>query len=140
MTVDAFKRILRRRLEMTDGKANHDNTYIAIALLQVARDWVKVDDATCAELKRLKGRLPQMSFGMTRKNKLLITRFDESALKQRLLSAPDRMWQDMKDSSRNGRLQLAQAQAALAINILMYLPVRLGNLCILPVAVVLAAR
>ncbi len=39
------------------------------------------------------------------------------------------MWTDVRASTKNGRLRLAEAQAALGINILMYLPVRLGNLC-----------
>lgn len=131
VTRDAFKAILRHRFEKAGGKATSFNTYMAVNLIQIAKDWVKVDEDALAELKRLKAKLPRPSFTMTRKNKLLVTNFDDSRLKERLLSAPERLWQDLKCTQRYGRWQLAQAQAALGINILTYLPVRLGNLCTL---------
>ena len=129
VTIDAFRRILRRRYEVAGGKPNYDNFGMVVNLLQIASEWVKVDVDTLTELKRLKSKMPKVDFQMTRKNKLLITQFDQGVLKARLLSAPDRMWTDVKASAKSGRLRLAEAQAALAINILMYLPVRLGNLC-----------
>jgi integrase len=128
VTVDAFKRILRRRHEAVHGRATYDNMFMAMDLLQIARDLVKVDDATFAELKHLKNLLPRPSFEMTRKNKLLVMKFDQGVLRERLLAAPNRLWRDVQCSTKTGRLRLAEAQAALAINILIYLPVRLGNL------------
>jgi hypothetical protein len=129
VTVDAFRSILRRRHDVAGGKPNYDNFGMVMNLLQIASEWAKVDSSTLAELKRLKRRMPNVGVQMSRKNKLLITQFDQGVLKERFLLAPDRMWTDVKASTKNGRLRLAEAQAALAINILMYLPVRLGNLC-----------
>ncbi|WP_162252000.1 site-specific integrase [Mesorhizobium sp. Root552] len=131
VSVDAFRSILRHRYEVTGGKSSYDNLGMAMNLLQIANEWVKVDPETLAELKRLKDKVPKVQFQMSRKNKLLITQFDQSTLKERLLSAPDRIWTDVQASTKKRRLRLAEAQAALAINILMYLPVRLGNLCAL---------
>jgi hypothetical protein len=119
VTVDAFRNILRRRHEVAGGKANYDNFGMAMNLLQIATEWVKVDPDTLAELKRLKGRMPKVELQMSRKNRLLITQFDQGALRERLLSVPDRMWKDVRSSTKTRRLRLAEAQAALGINTLM---------------------
>ncbi|MER9482364.1 tyrosine-type recombinase/integrase [Mesorhizobium sp. M0494] len=128
ITVDAFKRILRKRHEVTNGRPSHDNFHLAWLLVRLARDWVKVDEEILAELKRLARKVPAPTFGMTRKNKLLVMRFDDPDLKRRFLTAPARMWQDVQNSQRRNRWRLAEAQAALGIEILMSAPVRLKNL------------
>jgi integrase len=128
VTVDAFKRILRKRHEVTNGQPSYENFFSAQLLVQLARDWVKVDEETLAELKRLAKMVPAPTFGMTRKNKLLVMQFDDPDLKRRFLTAPARMWQDVQNSQRRNRWRLAEAQAALGIEILMFVPVRLKNL------------
>ena len=45
---------------------NHD---LAIALVQIARQWVKVDAEVLAELTRLAGKVPMPLSGLTEKNK-----------------------------------------------------------------------
>ena len=45
-----FKRILRRRHEMVGGRENVFNHDLARALVQIARQWVKVDADVLAEL------------------------------------------------------------------------------------------
>src|SRR5215471_14569296 len=52
VTPGNFKRILQRRLEMVDGAQNSFNHSLARDLTLIARDWVKVDGAVQAELKR----------------------------------------------------------------------------------------
>ncbi|MER9217147.1 site-specific integrase [Mesorhizobium sp. M0663] len=128
VTVDAFTRILRKRHEVTNGQPSYENFFSAHLLVQLARDWVKVDDETLAELKRLARKVPAPTFGMTRKNKLLVMRFDDPDLKKRFLTAPERMWLDVRNSQRRNRWRLAEAQAALGIEMLMFVPVRLKNL------------
>lgn len=128
ITVDAFKRILRKRHEVTNGRPTHENFFLAHLLVRLARDWVKVDDETLAALKDLARKVKAPVPGMTRKNKLLVMRFDDPDLKKRFLTAPERMWHDVQKSQRRDRWRLAEAQAALAIEILMFVPVRLKNL------------
>src|SRR5262249_28030023 len=50
---DAFKMILRQRYQGAHGRQKAFNRVIAEALVQIAREWVKVKAATLAELKRL---------------------------------------------------------------------------------------
>lgn len=101
---------------------------MAWLLVRLAREWVRVDEDVLAELKRLAKKVPAPNFEMTRKNKLLVMRFDDPDLKKRFLTAPERMWQDVRKSERRNRWRLAEAQAALGIEILMFVPVRLKNL------------
>ncbi len=128
VTIDRFRRLARYRCEVTGYRPNYDNTFLFLSLLQIAREWVKVDPEILAKLKELNRKLPRVELQMTRKNKLLVTRFDHDGLKERLITAPDRIWADFKAGTDKGRLRLAKAQAALAIDILTYTPLRLRNL------------
>lgn len=128
VTVDAFKRILRKRHELTNGRPSHENFQLAWLLFRLARDWVKVDEEILAELKLWARKVPQPSFEMTCKNNRLVKKFDDPDLKRRFLTAPARMWQDVQNSKRRNRWRLAEAQGALGIEILMFVPVRLKNL------------
>ena len=66
-----FKKILRRRVRDRQWCGqNSFNQSLAIALTQIAREWVKVDDAAQAELKkRLLSKVPVPLKGLTDKNK-----------------------------------------------------------------------
>ena len=125
---DAVKRILRRRLEAESGHANSFNRDLAEALVQVAREWVKVDAAILAELKRLVGKMPMPASGMTDKNKRFLRQFDDPAALRRLFDLPKRLWAEVKRDQKTNFRTLAKAQAALAVAILSYMPLRLQNL------------
>lgn len=126
--LDAFKTILRRRHEETKGEPSYETFFLAHLLIRIAREWVKVDDAEVEVLKDLAKRLPRPAFQMSQRNKHLVMKFDDSEVRSRFLSTPDRLWHDVQNSDRRGRWRLAEAQAALGIEILMTMPVRLGNL------------
>jgi hypothetical protein len=53
VTIENFKRILRRRHEMVGGRENIFNHDLAGTLVEIARRWVKVDTVLLDELKRL---------------------------------------------------------------------------------------
>jgi hypothetical protein len=55
---NAFTVILRQRYEAANGRVNAFNRDLAEALVQIAREWVKVKTATLAELKRLLRKMP----------------------------------------------------------------------------------
>jgi hypothetical protein len=58
VSVPNFKRIARQRLKMAEGRENTFNRSMAATLVQIAREWVKVDNTTLVELKYLAGKLP----------------------------------------------------------------------------------
>jgi integrase len=126
-----FKRILRRRYEMSAGKENVFNNDLARSLIQIAYQWAKVDEATGAELRRLADKLPTPAPGLTRKNKAALRQFDDPQALRRLVRFPHRVWAEVKKSTRHDRYTLAKAQVALAVGILCYMPLRPQNLAAL---------
>jgi hypothetical protein len=123
----SFRLILRQRYNAANGRENSFNRALADTLVQIAREWVKVDDGVFAELKRLAGKMPMPQSGLTDKNKGFLRQFDDPAVLQRLHALPDRLWAEVRRQPPHFRT-LAKAQAALALSILCYIPLRLQNL------------
>ena len=99
--------------------------------MQIAREWVKVDDTVLKELKRLVGKMPMPASGLTDKNKRFLRQFDDPAALQRLFNLPKRLWAEVKWDQKASFRTLAKAQAALAVALLSYIPLRLQNLTVL---------
>jgi integrase len=128
VTPTNFKNILRRRLEIVGGEENNFNKDLALILVLIAREWVKVDAPVLAELKRLASKLPPAKVGLTDKNKRFLRQFDDPDGLYRLVKLPERLWAEVRRESKPNFRTLAKAQAALAIAILTYMPVRMANL------------
>jgi integrase len=123
-----FKKVAQHRLKMADGQDNSFNRGVATTLIQIAREWVKIDNAILSELKRLASKLPMPRADLTAKNKRFLRQFDDPQVLQRLRAVPLKLWIRMRrDVSPNFRT-LAMAQAAIAVEILIYLPIRMQNL------------
>src|SRR5829696_4349874 len=127
VTPDAFKSILRQRHIEAGQQANAYNAGLAKALIAVAKEWVKPETQTLTALKRLATKLPRLTPGLTDKNNALLRAFADPDLLRRLLGLPDRLWREALAMAPSQR-QLAKAQAALAISILTYAPLRVANL------------
>jgi integrase len=128
VTPEHFKRILRRRLDSVSGKENVFNRDLGRALIQMAHEWVKVDAQVFAELKRLIGKMPTPVMALTDKNKRALRQFDDPAVLRRLYCLPERLWAEARREKKPNFRTLAKAQAALAIAILSYAPLRPQNL------------
>ena len=128
VTPNNVKSILRRRLESVGGEENTFNHLLGRVLLQIAREWVKVAPPVLAELKRLVGKLPVPALGLTAKNKRFLRQFDDPNALLRLVQLPEQLWAAVKRDSKPSFRTLAKAQAAVAIAILTYMPLRLQNL------------
>jgi integrase len=128
VTANNLKSILRRRIERVGGEENYFNHNLGRVLLQIAREWVKVDPAVLEELKRLVGKLPVPALGLTSKNKWFLRQFDDPKALLRLVQLPERLWAEVKRDSKPSFRTLAKAQAAVAIAILTYMPLRVQNL------------
>ena len=127
VTPTHFTSILRRRLDGVGGAENSFNYFLARALVQMAREWLHIDPQVLAELKRLASKVPKPVSGLTDKNKRALRQFDDPGVLGRLYSVSEALWAEAKRGKPNW-LMLAKAQAALAIKILSYHPVRLQNL------------
>jgi integrase len=123
-----FKRILRQRHEDVDGRENMFNHDLAAALVRIAREWVKVDAGVLTQLRRLAGRVPKPRSGLTDKNKRVLRQFEDPAVLKRLLRFPARLWAEVNRDVKPNFRTLVKAQAALAVAIPSYIPIRLQNL------------
>jgi integrase len=123
----AFRVVLRQRYNAVNGRENSFNRCLADTLAQIAREWVKVDAGVFAELKKLVAKMPMPKPGLTDKNKGFLRQFDDPAVLQRLLDLPERLWAEVRRQAPHFRT-LAKAQAALALSILCYIPLRPHNL------------
>jgi integrase len=123
-----FKRILRRRLDAVGGRENAFNRDLAEALVQIGREWVKLEPGDLTELKRLTGKMPMPASGLTSKNKASLRQFDDPAVLQRLIDLPNRLWAEVKREAKPNFRTLAKAQVALGVAILSYMPLRAENL------------
>ena len=123
-----FKRILRRRHEIVGGRENMFNHDLAQVLVRIGREWLKVDASILVELRQLAGKVPTPMSGLTDKNKRFLRQFDDPEVLRRLYNLPSRLWDEVKRDRKANRRTLAKAQAALAVAILCYMPVRLQNL------------
>jgi integrase len=128
VSVANFKRIAQRRLKMVDGRESSFNRGVATTLVQTAREWVGVDAPSLNELKRLASKLPTARADLSPKNKRFLRQFDDPLVLQRLRALPAKLWSSMRRDGKPNFRTLAMAQAALAVEILFYLPIRLQNL------------
>ena len=128
VTANNLKTILRRRLEGVGSEENSFNHNLGRVLLQIAREWVKVDPPALAELKRLVSKVPVPAMGLTDKNKRFLRQFDDPKALWRLVQLPEQLWSEVKRDSKPSFRTLAKAHAALAIAVLTYIPLRVQNL------------
>ena len=128
VTVTNFKMIAQQRLKMAEGRENSFNRGLATTLVQIAKEWVKTDDATLLELKRLASKIPGPRGDLTAKNKRFLRQFDDPQVLQRLRALPAKLWFQARRDRKADFRTLAKAQASLAIEMLIYLPIRLQNL------------
>jgi hypothetical protein len=87
-----FKAILTHRYESKNGLANTFNIYLARALIRIAREWVKLGATELAEFNRLAGRLPNLTTGLTAKNRAALRQFDDGAKLRQLYALPHYGW------------------------------------------------
>jgi integrase len=108
-------------------KEKAQNTCVAIALVSIAKQWVRVSSSDLALLRNCYLRLPKRGPGLVNRNNDLLRRFDDAELLGRYLELHQRLWRKALARPAGPR-QLADARAAIAIGILTYAPMRLANL------------
>jgi integrase len=122
------KPILRTRFNQANGEPNAFNHGLAKTLVDVARNWVRVNDTTLQEIKGLVSKVPAPSAGLVEKNKRFLRQFEDPRALLQLAELPNRLWREVQRDKKPNFRTLAKAQTALAIAILTYMPVRLQNL------------
>ncbi len=126
--VGIVKEGLRFFLEANDGQTSLYIHGLMKVVCVVARNWVKVDDDHMAELDALRRRVAVSRPGMTEKNQETLRHFHDEATIRAMLSLPARVFRELGDKKDLKVSQCVTTQIALAIQLLLVAPVRIGNL------------
>jgi integrase len=128
VTFEAFKEGLRFFLDRKGGASSSAIEQLATFLKSVAKYWVKADAETLDGMAAVIRRLSVPQQGLTRKNRDRLRPLEDPDNVLALLNLPKRMMMD----ADSGRLPIHQAavlaQVAIAIEILLMVPLRVGNL------------
>ena len=120
--------ILRQCWVADERKLSAYTHGLAGTLARVAAEWVRAPEAAVGELKKLRAKLGSGPTGMTEKNKALLRRFDDPRLLSALMNLPDRLWRQARRRLGSSRRPFVDLQTALAIDILIHVPLRMENL------------
>ena len=127
--LDAVRKGLRFHLDRAGGKLIPTLDIMVVSVLSVARQWVKVDTATLDELKQLRRSLmTRQDCTMAPETRALLRQFDDEQRLAALLNTPGRVLRRAVSAKRLNLSKLVEAQAALAVQLLLDAPVRVGNL------------
>ena len=127
VTIENFKRILRRRLEMVSGREN--------VLTATSRERSSKSPAVgskwihqCLKSSNDSPESSGTSAWPYNKNKTALRQFDDPDNLRRLFEFSSRLWAEVKRETNPTFRTLVKAQAAIAVGILCYMPIRPQNL------------
>ncbi len=123
---DTFRAVLRQLWQQDGRKLSAYTHGVAITLVALAAEWVKVGPDVVANLKVLRKKLGTLPSGLTEKNEAVLRTFDDPRLFADLIQLPDRLWRQARRSHSSYAFLLLQT--ALAIDILAHVPLRMQNL------------
>lgn len=131
--IDRLKEGLRFHLDRHGGKSSSGIEDLIGTLKAIAVHWVGVSDEDRASITALQRRLTVKKRGLTDKNRTRLRAFDDGGQNaQALLGLPTRlMAQADKTLTRRPRAAALLAQKAVAIELLLMAPIRIGNLAAL---------
>lgn len=123
---DRFVKAMTWHWQRAGNKPTSNLASIAWTIYCIAVKHIGCEEQTEAKFQEAMRRLRPAHTGLSDKNRAALRQFDDPAVVQRFLGAPDGLWAlAIKQDNRQGHLL---AQAALAIEILIYAPIRLENL------------
>jgi integrase len=127
LEIEAFKEGLRYWLERNGNKQTPATGGIAACLMAIARHHVRLDRPQLDRLATIARRLTPDQRGLTESNRARLRQFDDAGNVHSLLTLPATL---MRLAVRNPdrRRTAVQAQVAVAVEILLMAPIRLGNL------------
>ncbi|MGE3743528.1 MAG: tyrosine-type recombinase/integrase, partial [Geminicoccaceae bacterium] len=128
LSLENYKRVLRVLLDRRGGKPSPQVGQIAGFLTSVARHWLKADEQTLAQMRKLASRVSVNQKGMTAKNRERLRPFNDDETVARLQALPERLRRLVDRSRLPAARKAIEAQKATAIAILLVVPLRLRNL------------
>jgi integrase len=123
-----YQKTLRFFYDRHEQRTSSQIANMAAFLKDVAKHWVKVDEAELARLKKLSSRLAVPRQSMTAKNRERLRPLDDPAMVEAFLDVPYRIRRELEKARGSARNKAVQAQIAVAILILQIAPIRIKNL------------
>lgn len=133
VSMDHAREALRFFLDRSGDRPTSQIHGLAYTLKRLAEKWVKVTPEHVAQLKELCRRLKRRNRGLTDKNKIRLRQFDDPDNKALLLDFPRRQLEEAQRSNKKPRHRSLKVQTALAVELLLMTPIRIGNLASLDI-------
>jgi integrase len=125
---DVVRALLRHRWGEDGRKLSAYTHGMAGTLIAAASEWVKAPADVIATLKQLRRKLGTLPSGLTEKNKALLRKFDDVHLCEMFVQLPDGLWRQARRELPNSKRAFIDLQSALAIDVLIHVPLRMENL------------
>jgi integrase len=125
---DTFKAALGHRWKQDGRKLSAYTHGVAGTLIAIAQEWVNVPAETLANLKGMRRKLGNLPTGLTQKNQDTLRQFDDPRLLERLIALADKLWRKARRDLAKSRRPFVDLQNALAIDLLIHVPLRMENL------------
>lgn len=125
---ETFRSVLRHRWRQDGCVLTAYTNDLANTQIALAAEWVKTPPEEIEALKALRSKLGKRRSGLTEKNKSMLRTFDDPRLTTALIQLPDRLWTAARRRLATSRRAFIDLQTALAIDLLIHVPLRLQNL------------
>jgi integrase len=125
---ERFKKVLRYYHNQANREPNSFVITLAKTLIQAAQYHTGASSMEVGELKRLASNLPAVPFELTDKNNALLRQLESDRIRAKLLFLPEQLMGEVAKDLERGRIRFVDAQVAIAIDILLAVPLRPQNL------------
>jgi integrase len=125
---DVVRKAMMYFLDRNEHQPTQYHRDLVGTVISIARHWVQADAQTLDALKEMRKRLStRPEYGLTQKNRDALRQFESPENVARLLNLPDGLVKKATRLKSNER-QAVQVQLALAVELLLMAPMRIGNL------------
>ena len=129
VSLEAAETILSFFHERANGIPTAQTGSIAANLKAIARHHVGAPEAVLAKLRRMAGKVTPKPQGMTAKNRAMLRQFLSETQQRQLLTLPGRLFAKLLAREPLKVRDALRLQTAMAVALLLAVPMRLGNLC-----------
>jgi len=126
--VDSAKSALRYHLDRAGGQTTAQVQDLAVLIKTLAKHWVKVEEDHLDALKVMCRKVTPAIKGLTLKNRDRLRQFDDLNNVRLLLDFPAQEIELAIQADQGRRLDAVRVQVALAVALLLTMPVRAANL------------
>jgi integrase len=123
------KTVLRHYHARGKGRPNAFAIALSKTLLQIAKHHVGLGPEALADLRTIASKLPSVPFDLTSKNKELLRQLEPERLRATLLFLPEETLASITTDKESLPRRFVEAQVAIALDILLAIPLRAQNLC-----------